>query len=149
MIYQFLHVVQQRMELVTRISQAERILYDERAERGRRSLGNLMNSPALSKDRWLMLAFAFVATVINYLDRQTLATLAPVLRAELRLSNADYGWIVAAFSVTYAVCAPFAGLLIDRIGLYRGITLAIECASQSTTLPCNSCSRSSSARSAS
>jgi ACS family hexuronate transporter-like MFS transporter len=41
------------------------------------------------------------------------------------LSNAEYGWIVSAFSITYAACAPFAGLLIDRIGLYRGITLAI------------------------
>jgi MFS transporter, ACS family, hexuronate transporter len=59
------------------------------------------------------------------LDRQTLATLAPVLRSELRLSNAEYGWIVSAFSITYAACAPFAGLMIDRIGLYRGITFAI------------------------
>jgi ACS family hexuronate transporter-like MFS transporter len=48
-----------------------------------------------------------------------------VLRTELRLSNAEYGWIVSAFSITYAASAPFAGLLIDRIGLYRGITLAI------------------------
>jgi MFS transporter, ACS family, hexuronate transporter len=66
-----------------------------------------------------------LSSTINYLDRQTLATLAPVLRSELRLSNAEYGWIVSAFSITYAACAPFAGLLIDRVGLYRGITLAI------------------------
>jgi ACS family hexuronate transporter-like MFS transporter len=48
-----------------------------------------------------------------------------VLRSELRLSNTEYGWIVSAFSIAYAACAPLAGLLIDRIGLYRGITLAI------------------------
>lgn len=75
--------------------------------------------------RWLVLLVFVLSSSINYLDRQTLATLAPVLRSELRLSNAEYGWIVSAFSITYAACAPFAGLLIDRIGLYRGITLAI------------------------
>jgi ACS family hexuronate transporter-like MFS transporter len=75
--------------------------------------------------RWLVLSVFVLSSTINYLDRQTLATLAPVLRTELRLSNADYGWIVAAFSITYAMCAPFAGLLIDRVGLYRGISLAI------------------------
>ena len=75
--------------------------------------------------RWLVLSVFVLSSTINYLDRQSLATLAPVLRSELRLSNADYGWIVSAFSITYAACAPFAGLLIDRIGLYRGITLAI------------------------
>jgi len=75
--------------------------------------------------RWLVLSVFVLSSAINYLDRQTLATLAPVLRSELRLSHAEYGWIVSAFSITYAACAPFAGLLIDRIGLYRGITLAI------------------------
>jgi ACS family hexuronate transporter-like MFS transporter len=75
--------------------------------------------------RWLVLSVFVLSSTVNYLDRQTLATLAPVLRSELRLSNTEYGWIVSAFSITYAACAPFAGLLIDRIGLYRGITLAI------------------------
>jgi MFS transporter, ACS family, aldohexuronate transporter len=75
--------------------------------------------------RWLVLSVFVLSSTINYLDRQTLATLAPVLRSELRLSNAEYGWIVSAFSITYAACAPFAGLLIDRIGLYRGISMAI------------------------
>jgi ACS family hexuronate transporter-like MFS transporter len=75
--------------------------------------------------RWLVLSVFVLSSTINYLDRQTLATLAPVLRSELRLSNAEYGWIVSAFSITYAACAPFAGLLIDRVGLYRGISIAI------------------------
>ena len=66
--------------------------------------------------RWLVLSVFVLSSTINYLDRQTLATLAPVLLSELRLSNAEYGWIVSAFSITYAACAPFAGLLIDRIG---------------------------------
>ncbi|HTM50365.1 MAG TPA: MFS transporter, partial [Bryobacteraceae bacterium] len=75
--------------------------------------------------RWFVLSIFVLSSTINYLDRQTLATLAPVIRGELGLSNAEYGWVVSAFSITYAACAPFAGLLIDRIGLDRGITLAI------------------------
>src|SRR5690349_22430486 len=75
--------------------------------------------------RWLAIGVFFLSSSINYLDRQSLATLAPLVRAEFHLSNADYGWILAAFSVTYAAMAPFAGLLIDRIGLNRGISLAI------------------------
>ena len=79
----------------------------------------------LPRTRWLVLGIFFLSSSINYLDRQELATLAPLLRAEFHLSNLDYGWILAAVSVTYAAAAPLAGLLIDRIGLNRGISLAI------------------------
>jgi len=78
-----------------------------------------------ARGRWLIISIFFLTSSINYLDRQSLATLAPLFRAEFHLNNAEYGWILAAFSVTYAAAAPFAGLLIDRIGLNRGITLAI------------------------
>ncbi|MBZ5595637.1 MAG: MFS transporter [Acidobacteriia bacterium] len=80
---------------------------------------------AVPRTRWLVLSIFFLSSSINYLDRQELATLAPLLRAEFHLSNLDYGWILTAVSVTYAAAAPFAGLLIDRIGLNRGISLAI------------------------
>ncbi len=75
--------------------------------------------------RWLVLAVFVLSSTINYLDRQTLATLAPVLRSEFHLSNAEYGLILTAFSITYAAAAPLAGMLIDRIGLNRAITLAV------------------------
>jgi ACS family hexuronate transporter-like MFS transporter len=41
------------------------------------------------------------------------------------LSREQYGWILGAFSITYAASAPFAGMMIDRIGLNRGISLAV------------------------
>jgi ACS family hexuronate transporter-like MFS transporter len=66
-----------------------------------------------------------LSSAINYLDRQTLTTLAPVLRAEFHLSHAEYGWILGAFSITYAASAPFAGMFIDRAGLNRAISLAV------------------------
>lgn len=79
----------------------------------------------VTRFRWLVLAVFVCSTAINYLDRQTLATLAPLLRSEFHLSNAQYGLILTAFSITYAVSAPFAGMLTDRIGLSRAISLAV------------------------
>ena len=87
--------------------------------------------------RWLVLAVFVLSSAINYLDRQTLATLAPLLRTEFHLSNAEYGLILTAFSITYAAAAPFAGMLIDRIGLNRAIALAVgvwSCAGIATGL---------------
>jgi len=75
--------------------------------------------------RWWVLGAFVLSSVSNYLDRQVLAALAPLLRAEFHLSNTDYGLILSAFSVTYAVSAPLAGLFIDRVGLNRGISLAV------------------------
>ena len=72
-----------------------------------------------------MLSVFVLSTAINYLDRQTLATLAPLVRAEFHLSNTEYGLILAVFSIAYAACAPFAGMLIDGIGLNRAIGMAV------------------------
>ena len=87
--------------------------------------------------RWLALGLFVVSTAINYLDRATLATLAPVVRSEFHLSNAQYGWIVNAFLLTYTLTAPFAGMLVDRLGLNRAATLAVglwSCAGIATGL---------------
>ncbi len=75
--------------------------------------------------RWVVLGVFVLSSAINYLDRQTLATLAPLVRTEFRLSHAQYGLIVSVFSIAYAACAPFAGMLIDHIGLDRAISLAV------------------------
>jgi MFS transporter, ACS family, hexuronate transporter len=75
--------------------------------------------------RWLLLTVFVLSSAINYLDRQTLAAMAPLVRADFHLSNTEYGWILSVFSLTYALSAPFAGMLIDRIGLNRAASLAI------------------------
>ena len=75
--------------------------------------------------RWLVLAVFVLSSAINYLDRQSLATLAPLVRAEFHLSNTQFGLILTAFSIAYMASAPFAGMLIDGIGLNRAISLAV------------------------
>jgi len=75
--------------------------------------------------RWVVLSVFVISSALNYLDRQILAALAPLVRAEFHLSHADYGWVLAAFSITYAACSPFSGWLIDRFGLNRGAGTAV------------------------
>jgi ACS family hexuronate transporter-like MFS transporter len=75
--------------------------------------------------RWLVLAIFVLSTAINMLDRATLAALAPVISSEFHLSHEQYGWITSAFNLPYALSAPFAGLLIDGIGLTRAISFAV------------------------
>ena len=75
--------------------------------------------------RWVVLIVVALSSALNYLTRQTLPALAPVLRSEFDLSNADYGFLLSAFSIAYAVSAPLAGWFIDRVGLNRGIIIAV------------------------
>ncbi len=75
--------------------------------------------------RWVVIGVFAFSAALNYLDRQILAALAPVLRAEFDLSNADYGSVIAVFSIAYAAGAPLAGLFIDHFGLNRGISFGV------------------------
>jgi ACS family hexuronate transporter-like MFS transporter len=70
--------------------------------------------------RWLYIGLAFLATVINYLDRQTLSVAAPVLRHELGFGDIEYSRIVSAFMLAYTVMNGVSGPLIDRIGTRWG-----------------------------
>jgi ACS family hexuronate transporter-like MFS transporter len=70
-------------------------------------------------------AFVLFAA-LNYLDRQLLAAVAPALKAEFAITNAQYGWILSAFSLTYLIVTPFAGLLVDRVGLGFVAVIAVS-----------------------
>jgi MFS transporter, ACS family, hexuronate transporter len=113
------------MEPMNKTSQSEPIPYDGGAGRGRGSLVDAMKSPAVSKSRWVMLAFAFVATVINYLDRQTLSVLAPVLLERFKISATTYSHIIFAFMLAYTVMNGVSGALLDRLGTKAGYALTI------------------------
>ena len=116
-----------------RTSQVERIPYDDGAGRDKHSLGDfpsdspsdLMTSPVVSHSRWVMLAFAFVATVINYLDRQTLSVMAPVLLERFKISATTYSHIIFAFMLAYTVMNGVSGPLLDRLGTKLGYALTI------------------------
>jgi len=71
-----------------------------------------------------LIALLLASTTINYIDRQVLSVLAPVIRDEFQLSNQQYAWILNAFMATYAIGMPAAGWILDRIGVAKGLTLA-------------------------
>jgi ACS family hexuronate transporter-like MFS transporter len=72
-----------------------------------------------------MIALAFLATMINYLDRQTLSVAAPILRAEFHMSNEAYSRIVGAFLFAYTIMNGLSGPLIDRLGTRIGYGLCV------------------------
>src|SRR4051794_29552908 len=65
------------------------------------------------------------AIFLNYVDRGSLPTAAPVLKGDLRLSNEDYGLAISAFFWIYAPIQLFAGWLCDRFSVYKLLATGI------------------------
>ena len=72
-----------------------------------------------------MIGFAFLATVINYLDRQTLSVVAPALREEFGMNNEAYGYVISAFMLAYTISNGISGPLLDRLGTRLGYALCM------------------------
>lgn len=75
--------------------------------------------------RWSICAMLFFATSINYMDRQVLGILAPLLQRTIGWSESQYGYIIGGFQVAYAVGMVLSGRLIDRIGTRIGYALVM------------------------
>jgi ACS family hexuronate transporter-like MFS transporter len=73
--------------------------------------------------RWTICAMLFVATSINYMDRQVIGLLKPTLEQSIGLTELDFGYIIAAFQAAYAIGLLAAGRLVDRLGTRVGYTL--------------------------
>ena len=73
--------------------------------------------------RWLMILLVFLATAINYLDRQTLSVVAPLLIDHFHMSNRAYSRVIFAFMLAYTVMNGVSGPLIDRLGTRAGYAL--------------------------
>jgi ACS family hexuronate transporter-like MFS transporter len=96
----------------------------------------LAEPPAL-RGRWTICAMLFVATTINYVDRQVLSILKPILHGQtvqlqplfpgwpsfettINVTDREYGYILAAFQIAYALGVIFAGRFVDRVGCRKG-----------------------------
>jgi ACS family hexuronate transporter-like MFS transporter len=75
--------------------------------------------------RWYIGALLFIVTVINYVDRQVFSILAPELQRTIGWSELDYGRMVIAFQVSYALGMMAAGRLLDRIGTKVGLAVSV------------------------
>ena len=75
--------------------------------------------------RWVICGMIFLATTINYIDRQVLGILAPTLTAQFAWSETDYASIVSWFSFAYAFGYLLMGRFSDKVGAKLGYSTAI------------------------
>lgn len=75
--------------------------------------------------RWQIVALLFFATTINYIDRQVIGILKPFIAKDLQWNEADYGYIVTAFQIAYAIGLLTTGRVLDKFGTRIGYLLSI------------------------
>ena len=84
-----------------------------------------MTQQVTSRYRWLVLSLLFFATTINYLDRQIIGLLKPVLEEEFDWSETDFAHIVMGFTAAYAIGLLAFGRLVDKVGTKWGYSISV------------------------
>ena len=85
-----------------------------------------MTGSSRSRVRWSVGALLFASSVINYIDRQTLSALAPILKAEFHWTNSDFASLLIAFRVAYTFMQGAGGWLFDRLGSRLAFPLVVS-----------------------
>ncbi len=82
-------------------------------------------SEFVGRYRWLICLLLFFGTSINYIDRQILSLLKPILDDQLHWTNEQYGRVNAAFQGSYAISLLLFGPFVDRFGTKIGYAVSI------------------------
>lgn len=82
--------------------------------------------------RWFIVGIIFVTIVFNYVDRQMVSILKPLLKKEFTLDDSGYAYIVNIFTICYAIMYPVSGWLVDKFGagkimLYSIMLWSVAC----------------------
>lgn len=85
----------------------------------------MIKKHTIGNRRYIILGLLFFATTINYIDRQVIGILKPHIESDLGWSEMDYGLIVMAFQIAYAVGLLITGVMLDRFGTRIGYAIAI------------------------
>ena len=88
------------------------------AESGIAAEGSL--GERIGQVRWTICAMLFAATTINYIDRQVIGILKPTLQASIGMTELNYGHVVEAFQLAYALGLLLAGRFVDKVGTRIG-----------------------------
>lgn len=75
--------------------------------------------------RWWICLMLFLVTVTNYIDRQAISIVAPVISAEFHFTNSDIAFIVNAFLVAYTFGQLFSGAFMDWVGSKLGLNILV------------------------
>lgn len=84
-----------------------------------------MNNQEKGNIRWTVVALLFFATTINYIDRQILSLIKPILDNELGWTNTEFGLVNSAFQGAYGLSLLFFGWFIDKFGAKIGYAVSI------------------------
>jgi ACS family hexuronate transporter-like MFS transporter len=84
--------------------------------------------------RWVFAGLLLLASVINYIDRQTLSVLAVTIQHDMHLTDVRYGYVVQCFLLTYMVMYVVSGRLVDRFGARRTQGIFLVCWSAANAL---------------
>ena len=76
-------------------------------------------------NKWHLVALLWFCGFFNYADRQSLAAVKPILQTKMGLSDTKLGAIDSAFMITYALCAPMAGRMVDRSSRKKLVVLGL------------------------
>ena len=74
--------------------------------------------------RWRIAILLAVITTINYIDRSVFGVVAPMIREQFDIGDADYGLITSGFLLAYGIGQLISGPLIDRLGTKRAFSVA-------------------------
>ena len=85
----------------------------------------MSNGSRIGRYRWVICALLFFSTTINYMDRQILGLLKPLLMVDMHWTESDFGDIVAAFSLFYAFGYVGVGRLMDKVGVKIGLASSV------------------------
>jgi len=77
------------------------------------------SDPMRNPIRWVYATLLLLASVMNYVDRQTLSVLAVTIQREMHLSDVQYGYVVQSFLFSYMIMYVVSGRLVDRYGARR------------------------------
>jgi ACS family hexuronate transporter-like MFS transporter len=75
--------------------------------------------------RWAAVSVFIISSTLNYLDRQLLVFLAPLIIRDLHLDQTRFGLLISAFSIAYAASSLITGWFLDKVGINKAISLAI------------------------
>jgi ACS family hexuronate transporter-like MFS transporter len=89
----------------------------------------------LSQRRWWVVALLLLATILNYLDRQSLSILATTIQHAFGMSDYAYGHVVFAFLLSYTVAYAISGPFCDRFGVRASMAVLMTWWSMAELLP--------------
>jgi MFS family permease len=74
---------------------------------------------------WSVVGLLALCIFINYVDRGNLATAAPLIKDEMKLTHTQMGWLLSCFFWTYVAGQPLVGWLQEKINAYRTLALGL------------------------